>query len=83
MDSVRITDEEYEHAQRMWRECGCRSLKDYMLVYLNVDVHLLADVFESFRAVTIADDGLDPVNFFSIPGLSWTSVLIILKAEVF
>lgn len=38
-----------------------------------MDVYQLADVFESFRELALVQDGLDPVNFVSIPGLSWES----------
>jgi hypothetical protein len=82
-DCVAITDEDYEHAQRVWRETGCTTLRDYMMLYLNLDVCLLADVFERFRRETREDDdGLDPVNFVSIPGLSWASAFKRTKAEI-
>jgi len=35
----------------------------------------LADVFENFRTLANNEDGLEPLNFFSIPGLSWASAL--------
>ena len=72
---VKVSKEEHDKASQIWHECNCKSLKDYMLVYLKLDVFLLADVFESFRRTGIAEDGLDPANFFSIPGLSWASAL--------
>jgi hypothetical protein len=46
-----------------------------MLIYLKVDVFLLADVFETFRATAVEEDELDPANFFGIPGLSWCAAL--------
>ena len=70
-----VTDVEYEYAQRLWRECGCKNLKDYLLLYLQLDVYLLADVFETFRQTALQEDGLEPLNFFSIPGLAWCSAL--------
>ena len=33
----------------------------------------MADVFETFRKTALDEDSLDPLHFFSIPGLSWTS----------
>lgn len=36
---------------------------------------MLADVFETFRKTAMNEDGLDPANFFSIPGLSWCAAL--------
>ena len=46
-----ITDEEYAHAQEVWKNFGCRNLGDYHNLYVATDVLLLADVFENFRKV--------------------------------
>ena len=64
---------DYEHAQVAWQEFGCKTFNDYMISYLHLDVFLLADVFEEFRSVTLKEDGLDPVHFISLPGLSYQS----------
>ena len=81
-DSVTVTEAEYARAQTIWRLCGCRTLKDYMLMYLKVDVYLLADVFETFRKTALKEDELDPANFFGIPGLSWCSALKSMSREL-
>ena len=44
-----MTDEEYEHAQKVWKGFECESLLDYHNLYLKTDVLILADVFEQFR----------------------------------
>ena len=67
------TEEDYEHAHRAWREFGCQTFRDYMLRYLELDVRLLADVFEEFRSMSLREDGLDPVHFVSLPGLTFQS----------
>ena len=46
-----------------------------MLLYLKLDIYLLADVFESFRETAIIEDTLDPLHYYSIPGVSWDSAL--------
>jgi len=75
LDTISVTEDDYQRAQSVWQRCGCKSLKDYMMIYLKVDVYLLADVFETFRATALAEDGLDPANFLGIPGLSWCAAL--------
>jgi len=70
-----IKDEDYRHARKVWRETGCRNLMDYMHVYLKLDVFILADVFEKFRIKSRSEDGLEPLNFFGIPGMTWASAL--------
>uniref|UniRef100_A0A1I8IWK3 DNA-directed DNA polymerase n=1 Tax=Macrostomum lignano TaxID=282301 RepID=A0A1I8IWK3_9PLAT len=53
-------DQDYATAQRAWREFGCKTLRDYMLAYLEMDIRQLADVFEAFRRMSLTSDGLDP-----------------------
>ena len=48
-DSISISDADYVHAQRVWREHGCTSFQNYLDLYLKSDVCQLADVFEKFR----------------------------------
>jgi hypothetical protein len=75
-DEIQTIDEEdYEHAQLSYRDCQCSSLKDYLLLYLKLDVYLLADIFQTFRETAREEDGLEPCRYFTIPGLSWDSAL--------
>ena len=67
------SEEDYRFAQRAWQEFGCQCFGDYLLIYLKLDVLLLACVFEKFRQKTLEQDGLDPIHFVSLPGLSFLS----------
>ena len=44
-----ISEDDYQHAQRVWKEFGIRDLGDYHDLYLRTDVVLLANVYEAFR----------------------------------
>jgi hypothetical protein len=68
-------DDDYKKAGVAWSLLNCTSLKEYMMAYLKLDVYLLADVFEAFRKTALAEDSLDPLNFYSIPGLAFASAL--------
>ena len=70
-----ITDEDYEHAQRVWRAFECKNLGDYHDLYLKTDVHLLADVFENFRRTALSTYKLDPAWYYTLPGYSWDALL--------
>jgi hypothetical protein len=48
-----ITDEDYEHAQKVWKVFGCKTFRDYHNLYNKADVLQLADIFESFRDVAL------------------------------
>lgn len=66
-----IDDEEYEHAQKVWKDCGCETMGDYHDMYLELDVCLLADVFQHFRNIFYDAHGLDPYRYITIPGFSF------------
>ena len=52
-----------------------KTFKDYLKLYNETDVLLLADVFENFRDVCLKNYGLDPVYYFTAPGLAWDACL--------
>ena len=70
-----ISDEDYQHAQNVWKTFNMKSMGDYHDVYLKADVLLLADVFENFRKTCLQYYGLDPCYYFTSPGLSWDAML--------
>ena len=66
---------DYIHAQKIWKEFGMKTMKDYHDLYLELDVLLLADVFENFREVCMDNYKLDPAWYLTAPGLSWDAML--------
>ncbi|KAK3710352.1 hypothetical protein RRG08_010876 [Elysia crispata] len=69
-----ISDDDYEHAQRVWKTFGCKSLGNYADLYCRTDVLLLADVFETFRKTCLGLYGLDSAHYYTSPGLSWDAL---------
>ena len=70
-----IHEEDYQHAQQVWEEFGIHNLGDYHDLYLRTDVVLLANVFEAFRDTCLRHYKLDPVHFYTSPGLAWKACL--------
>ena len=70
-----ISEKDYQHACKVWNEFGLKNMGDYHDLYLETDVILLANVFESFRKVCLDNYGLDPAHFYTAPGLAWKACL--------
>ena len=70
-----ISEKDYSHACKVWNEFGLKNMGDYHDLYLETDVIMLANVFESFRKVCLDNYGLDPAHFYTAPGLAWKACL--------
>ena len=65
-----ITDIDYKHAMKVFREFKKNNLGDYHDLYVQSDTLLLADVFENFRNMSLKIYELDPTYFLLLPGFS-------------
>lgn len=70
-----ISNDDYFHAQKVWDAFKINNLGEYMELYLQTDVLLLADIFEQFREVCQNAYDLDPVHYFTSPSLTWDAML--------
>ena len=48
-----ITDEQYNHAQKVWDTFNMNTIGEYHDLYLKSDILLLAYVFENFRKICL------------------------------
>ena len=78
----KISDEDFDHAQRVWKEFELKNMGDFHDLYLKTDVLLLADVMENFRKLCEKHYELDPAHFFTIPGMAWDAMLKITGIEL-
>ena len=70
-----ISDEDYKHAQTVWKTFEMKTMRDYHDLYLKTDVLLLADIMENFRNICKTNYGLDPMWYYTSPGLAWDAAL--------
>ena len=59
-----ITDVDYRHAKKVFKNLSNKNLGDYHDLYVQSDTILLADVFENFRNISIKVYQLDPAHFY-------------------
>ena len=77
-----ISDDDYEHAKKVFESFEMKDLGDYHNLYLLTDVLLLADVFESFRDTCMQNYGLDAAHSYTAPGLAWQAALKMTEVEL-
>jgi hypothetical protein len=77
-----ISDADYERAQNVWDVFGMKTMRDYHNLYLKTDVLHLADVMENLRKVCKTNYGLDPMWYYTAPGLAWDAALKLTEVEL-
>ena len=63
-----ITDTDYMHVNKVFKEFKLKHLGEYHDLYAQSDTLLAADVFENFRNMCIQVYELDPAHFLTAPG---------------
>lgn len=83
-----ISQEDYQHAQEVYRFFRCNFFSDYLELYQNADTLLLAEVFESFRRMSLEHYKLDPLHYFTLSqltfdaGLKYTNIELELLGDI-
>ena len=75
LNDQHITDDEYDHAKKVWKTFKIKTMSEYHNLYLGSDVLLLTDVFKNFRKTCMQYYKLDPCHYFTSAGLSWHAML--------
>ena len=76
------SDSEYTHATRVWTAVVCETTADYHDIYLQLYVLLLADFFEKFRKTCLEFYSLDPIHYYTIPGLVWDAAVRMSRVDL-
>ena len=75
LNDQHITDDEYDHAKKVWNTFIIKTMGEYHDLYLVSNMLLLTDVFENFRKTCMQYYELDPCHYFRSLGLSWDAML--------
>ena len=77
-----LSAKDHARGKELYLEFGCKSLLDYMLLYVKVDTLLLCDIFEDFRNLCMENYKLDPCHYFSLPGFGFDAMLRMTNVEL-
>ena len=77
-----ISDQDYEHAQKVWDAFECQSLMDYTKLYVAADVYQLAENVLEFRTAIWDKFSLDMTRFVSLPQLTKDAMLKVTGVEL-
>ena len=75
LNMTNVSDDDYQHTQRVRNEFKTNELGEFHDLYFRTDVILLANVFEAFRDTCLQHYSLDPAHFYTSPGLAWKACL--------
>ena len=82
INKLSISEDNYTHAQKVWKTFEMKTFQDYHDLYLKTDLLLLADVFENFRDICQKNYGLDPTLYYTAPSLAWDAALKVTKVKL-
>ena len=57
-------------------------MADYRNIYLQLGVLLLAGIFEKFHTTCLEYYSLDPVHYYTNPGLAWDAALRMSRVDL-
>ena len=77
----KITDEDYDHAQKVWDTFKIKNLAENSDLYVQSDTLLLSDIFEELRDTCIEIYELDPAHFLSASRLAWQALELLTDYE--
>ena len=75
LNDQHITDDEHDHAKKVWKTFKIQTMGEYHDLHLGSDVLLLTDVFKNFRKTCMQYYKLDPCHYVTSPGFSWDAML--------
>mgnify|MGYP002803518054 CR=1 FL=1 len=77
-----ISEEDYQHAQNVFRAFNCKTVRDYIELYCLLDVLLSADVFENFVDISLRDYSLDRSHYVTLASFAWDAMLKMTKVKL-
>ena len=65
----KCSEEDYQHACIVWSKFQLKSLKELCELYVKIDTLQLDAIFQAYRKQSLESYKLDPIHYFTAPGL--------------
>ena len=70
-----LSPEDYDHVKHIWNITNCQTLGDYVKMYCEIDVGLLADIYLKYRSFLKDVYDLDVSHYVSLPSYAYDAFL--------
>ena len=77
-----ISEADWLHVQEVWKEFDLKTLGDLHDLYVEGDTLLLADIIQKYRRLILKEYHLDPLHFYTLPGLAFQACLRHTRVEL-
>ena len=77
-----ISEEDYEHGLKVFSIFKCSNMKDYMLLYNELDTGLLLETITQFRLSVMSKFGLDMAHYISLPQYAFQCMLRYTRVDI-
>ena len=77
-----ITKEEYDKTIDIYKKLGCKNFKDYLEIYMKLDITLQADIFNTFRNTICNNFEIDCSKYITSCSLSLDLMLKYTKVKI-
>ena len=77
-----ITKEEYDQTIEIYKKLGCKNVKDYLEIYMKLDITLQADIFNVFRNTICDKFEIDSSKYITSCSLSLDLMLKYTKVKI-
>lgn len=82
LDAEPCKEDDYRHAQKVWKEFKIKNMLEYTKLYCFLDVLLLGEVVLDMRDNLYRNFGLDMVQYLSLPHMALDTMLKMTNAEL-
>ena len=76
-----ISQEDYIHAQDVWKTFKCKNFQEYVENYVQLDVLLLGELFSQFKNNCKQQYGLFPESYCTLPSFIYDACIYFLSKQ--